>query len=116
MAPEKIVKTTCQACDRSCGILCHVKDGKIVKIEGDPGHPVSGGMVCPKGIAQTQVFYHPDRLKYPLKRIGERGEGKWQRILWDEALDTIAKKLTETAEKLGIKDGSLPIQQRSLWG
>ena len=71
MAPEKIVKTTCQACDQSCGILSHVKGGKIVKIEGDPEHPTSGGMVCPKGIAYTQLAYHPDRLKYPLEKVAE---------------------------------------------
>ena len=80
MASEKIVRTVCQACHDTCGLLVHVKGGKIVKIEGDPKHPTSGGMVCPKGIAQSQVVHHPDRLKYPLKRAGERGEGKWQRI------------------------------------
>jgi anaerobic selenocysteine-containing dehydrogenase len=55
-------------------------------------------MVCPKATATTQLIYHPDRLKYPLKRAGKRGSGKWERIAWDEAVDTIAKKFTEIRE------------------
>ena len=79
----------------------YVREGKVVKLEGDPKHPHSKGMICPKGVAQTQIIYQPDRLRHPLKRIGERGEGKWQRISWDEALDTIAKKLTQVRESYG---------------
>jgi len=99
---EKIVKTYCRECGPQCGILVHLKDGKVVKIEGDPDNPLgSEGMVCPKATATTQLVYHPDRLKYPLKKVGERGSGKWRRISWDEALDTIAKKFTEIREAYG---------------
>ena len=80
-------------CHGGCGVLVHVKDGKITKIEGDPESPLSKGTICIKALAGMDLVYHPDRLKYPLRRAGERGEGKWQRISWDEALNVIADTL-----------------------
>ena len=98
---EKIVRSVCQACHCECGVFVHVRDGEVTKIEGDPNHPMNRGFICVKGRAQPQVVYHPDRLKYPLRRAGERGGGKWERISWDEALDAIAGKLTEIKDKYG---------------
>lgn len=88
-------------CHGGCGILATVEDGKIVKVEGDPDMPLNLGTLCPKGLATIQYMYHPNRLKYPLKRVGERGEGKWQRISWDEAYDTITKRVQEVQKKYG---------------
>ena len=65
-------------CHGGCGVKVHIKDGKLIKIEGDENHPYHQGRLCPRALALTQYVYHPDRLKYPLKRVGERGEGKWQ--------------------------------------
>ncbi|MFC1980087.1 molybdopterin-dependent oxidoreductase [Chloroflexota bacterium] len=101
LSQEKVVRTVCHGCHSLCGVLVTVKNRKAVKIEGDPEHPYSRGMMCPKGFAFIQNVYHPDRPKYPLKRVGERGEGKWQRISWDEALDIVASKFTEVREKYG---------------
>ncbi len=70
----------------------HVKDGKLIKVEGDPEGPLNHGYLCPIGAATTQLVYHPDRLKYPQRRIGPRGSGKWERISWDEALDEITRE------------------------
>lgn len=98
---EKIIRTVCQGSHSECGVLAHLKDGKVTKVEGDPGHPWSRGFICVKGRAQPQYLYHPDRLKYPLRRSGKRGDGKWGRISWDEALDGIVEKLTEIREKYG---------------
>lgn len=99
-----IVKTYCARMDHGgCGILAHVENGKITKIEGDPDSPLSRGTVCAKGLAQIERLNHPDRLLYPMKRIGEKGEGKWKRISWDEALDTIAGRMRETIQKEGEK-------------
>jgi len=98
---EKVIRTVCKDCHVACGVLVHVKDGKIAKVEGDPEHPLNQGIMCPKGLAIKQLVYHPDRIIYPMKRAGERGEGKWQRISWDEALDTIATKLKEIIDKYG---------------
>ena len=91
-----IVKTYCARMDHGgCGILAHVENGRIIKIEGDPDSPLNRGTICAKGLAQIEKLNHPDRLKYPMKRTGERGEGKWNRISWDEALGTIAEKISE---------------------
>ena len=98
---KKVVRTVCQDSHFECGVLVHVEDGKVTKIEGDPKHPQSRGFICVKGRAQPQILYHPERLKYPLKRVGERGEGKWQRVSWDQALDGIAEKFTEVRKKYG---------------
>ncbi len=98
---EKIVKTVCSICHCCCGVLAHVKDGEVVKIEGDPDHPNNKGGLCPKGLSGIELLYHPDRLNHPLKRMGKKGEGNWQRISWDEALDTIAHRLEEIKEQDG---------------
>jgi len=99
-----IVKTYCARMDHGgCGILAHVENGKITKIEGDPDSPLSRGTICAKGLAQIERLNHPDRLTYPMKRMGDKGEGKWKRISWDEALDTIVGKMKETIEREGQK-------------
>ncbi|MDP2917488.1 MAG: molybdopterin-dependent oxidoreductase, partial [Dehalococcoidia bacterium] len=102
---EKIVKmgawTPGTGCHGGCGVDVHIKDGKVVKVEGDESHPWHHGRLCPRALAMTQYIYHPDRLRYPLKRVGERGEGKWERISWDEALDTCEKRMKELAAKYG---------------
>jgi anaerobic selenocysteine-containing dehydrogenase len=95
---EKVVRTCCQSSHSECGVLVHVKDGKVTKIEGDPNHPFTRGYVCVKAQAQPQLIYHPDRVTYPMKRAGERGGGKWKRVSWEEALDDIAAKLTKVKE------------------
>lgn len=103
LSETKIVKTNCRACIANCGVLAHVKNGRVVKLEGNPEYPMSKGALCAKGLAGIQALYHPNRNKYPLIRVGKRGENKWKRISWDEALDTIAKKLMETREKYGAE-------------
>jgi thiosulfate reductase/polysulfide reductase chain A len=98
---DKIVKTVCSTCYCSCGVLAQVKNGRVVEIKGDPEHPSSKGALCPRGLSALELLYHPDRLNYPLKRVGMRGEGKWQRITWDEALDTISERFTAIKERYG---------------
>jgi anaerobic selenocysteine-containing dehydrogenase len=100
MSEIKIIKTTCKSCHGGCGAMVTVEDGAITHIEGNPDTPTRGTM-CSKGLSSIQHINHPDRLKYPLKRKGKRGEGKWERITWDEALDTIAGKMKEAQEKYG---------------
>ena len=100
---EKIVRTVCQGCHSECGVLVHVNRGKVTKIKPDPDHPSSRGYICVKGTHYADFTYHPDRLKYPLRRVGGKGEGKWERISWNEALDEIAARLTEIKEKYGVR-------------
>ena len=83
----------CQLCSTVCGIIGYVKEGRIIKVEGNPNDPNSRGHLCARGQAALNHQYHPERLLYPLKRVGERGEGRWKRISWDEALNEIAEKL-----------------------
>jgi thiosulfate reductase/polysulfide reductase chain A len=94
---EKI-PSMCQLCSTVCGIVGYVKDGRLIKIEGNPNDPNSRGYLCARGQAGLNHLYHPERLLYPLKRVGARGEGKWKRITWDEALDEIAAKLRAVRE------------------
>ena len=89
----KKVPGMCQLCSTVCGVIGHVKDGRLIKLEGNPNDPNSRGKLCARGHAGLNHLYHPERLLYPLRRVGKRGEGKWKRISWDEALDEIADKL-----------------------
>jgi len=102
---RRIVRTTTWSagpgCHGGCGVLAHIEDGKLVKIEGDPEHPWNQGRLCARCLAMTQYVYHPDRLTRPLKRVGERGEGRWQEISWDEAFDFIEERLGQIREQFG---------------
>ena len=88
----------CQLCSTICGITGYVKDGRILKIEGNPNDPNSRGRLCARGQAGLNHQYHPERLLYPLKRTGPRGSGRWKRISWDQALDEIAGRLKAIRE------------------
>ena len=97
MSEVKKVRTVCRSCHGGCGVIAYVKNGKVIKVEGDPDSPISHGTMCSKGLAITQVAYHPDRILYPMKK----GGNGWERITWDEALDTIAEKFKKIAEEYG---------------
>lgn len=104
----KVVRTVCAPnCTNSCAHNVFVKDDKIVKVEpGDFPDP-EYNRICLKGIANAmQRTYSPDRVKYPMKRAGERGEGKWEQISWDQALTEITDKHKEIAEKYGARANS----------
>jgi anaerobic selenocysteine-containing dehydrogenase len=100
-----VVRTTAWSagpgCHGGCGVLAYVKDSKVIKVEGDPDHPWAQGRLCARALAIIQYMYHPDRLKQPLKRVGQRGEGQWEEITWDEAFDLIEAKMKEIRNKYG---------------
>jgi len=100
---ERMVQTFCSLCGpfMGCGLNCYVKDGRLVRVAGMKESPINRGKLCAKAYGSVQWLYSPQRLKYPLKRIGAKGEGKFQKITWDEALDIIASKLKEQKEKYG---------------
>ena len=96
-----LIPTTCFNCESGCGLLAYVDKEtlEIKKFEGNPKHPGSRGRNCAKGPATHNQVYDPERILYPLKRVGKRGEGKWKRISWEEALDEIAAKMRASREK-----------------
>ncbi len=100
---NKVVHTNCRACGHAgCGAFITLEDNKVVKIQGDKDHPISKGYLCRKARGFVQdMQYHKDRLLYPKKRVGKKGEGKWERISWDEALTTIAEKFNQIKEENG---------------
>ncbi|GAB4551115.1 MAG: molybdopterin-dependent oxidoreductase [Anaerolineales bacterium] len=93
---ERIVASTCHLCSAGCGILVRVADGRVVKLEGNPMHPVNQGALCPKGQAAPELLYNPDRLTSPLKR--DRTTGQLTPIQWAEAIQLTADKLTALRE------------------
>lgn len=88
-----IRKGWCGPCHHRCGVLVHLEDGRPVRVAGDPHHPMSYGLQCARGRLLLDHHNHPGRQNYPKKRVGGRGEGRWQRISWDQALDEIAARL-----------------------
>jgi anaerobic selenocysteine-containing dehydrogenase len=117
---DGIVRSTCTLCSDGCGVLVHMKDGRPVGVEGDPQHQSSEGALCVKGAASLDILDSPRRLTHPLRRAGERGEGKWERISWDEALDAVASGLTTAKEAYGpesvvfVRGGAKGYQDRYL--
>ncbi|HEN21413.1 MAG TPA: hypothetical protein ENN86_05325, partial [Desulfobacteraceae bacterium] len=100
---DTVIKSHCRMCHGGCGVLVYMKNGRIEKIAGDPDCPINHGTLCSKGIGSTQLAYHPDRLTYPVRRVGPKGSGKWERISWDDALDTIAAKILHYRDKFGAE-------------
>lgn len=92
-ADERVVASTCHLCSAGCGVIVRVADGKAVKLEGNPMHPVNQGSLCPKGQAAPELLYNPDRLTGPQQR--DRASGKLTPIKWEDALQLVAQKLND---------------------
>lgn len=95
------VPTTCEMCFWRCGAIAKVVDGKVVKLDGNPLHPNSRGKLCARGHGGIGLLYDPDRLKHPLINTGARGEAKFKKASWDEALGYVAEKMLKIKEKYG---------------
>lgn len=100
---DKIVPTMCEQCVWRCGVWAKVKDGKVVKLDGNPYHPHSNGKLCARGQSGIMTAYDPDRITTPLIRAGNRGEGRFRRATWDEALDLVAKNMLDIKQKYGAE-------------
>jgi len=98
----KVFRNVCpRNCYGTCGILSYVKEGKLVKVEGDPKHGYTKGRLCMKGYAYPEYVYHPERLRSPMRQY-PRGSGNWQRISWEEAFTEIAEKILELKDRYGF--------------
>ena len=96
----KEVTTACNFCSCGCGIICHVRDGKLVNLEGDPDHVVNRGALCSKGAAMQATHESAERLKAP--RYRAPGSDRWEEISWDQALDKLARKIKATRDATWI--------------
>jgi anaerobic selenocysteine-containing dehydrogenase len=96
-----LIPTICFNCEAACGLLAYVDKDKmrIQKFEGNPAHPGSRGRNCAKGPATINQVNDPERILYPLKRAGKRGEGKWQRVTWDEVLDDLGGRIRKALQE-----------------
>ncbi|MGB0505001.1 MAG: molybdopterin oxidoreductase family protein [Pikeienuella sp.] len=121
---DEIRKTTCYMCACRCGINVHLREGadgvkKVRYIEGNRDHPVNRGVLCAKGSAGIMQHYSPARLRKPLKRVGERGEGKFEEIEWEEALtiatDWLAPVREDDPKKLAFFTGRDQSQSLTSW-
>ncbi|AFV10376.1 thiosulfate reductase PhsA [Thermacetogenium phaeum DSM 12270] len=100
---SQVKKVACHFCHMNCGMLAHVEDGVVVKVTGDPEHPTNAGTQCARGVSALDHLYHPNRINYPLKRVGERGSGKFVRVSWDEALDDISARIKRLISEYGAE-------------
>jgi anaerobic selenocysteine-containing dehydrogenase len=116
---DEVRRTTCYMCACRCGINVHLKRGEVAYIEGNRDHPVNRGVLCGKGAAGIMQHLSPARLRAPLKRVGKRGEGRFEEITWDEALDLAVswlKPIRDTApEKLAFFTGRDQSQSFTGW-
>ena len=99
----EIRKGWCGPCHTRCGMLVHFENGRAVKVQGDPDNPISRGALCRRGQLILEHLYNPERLNSPLKRTGRRGEGKWQELTWEQAMDEIAEKLGSLRDRYGAE-------------
>ena len=94
-------KTACHGCTNCCPVRVYTEDGRVVKIEGDPDGPLNKGGVCLKCLSQIQTVYSPRHVLHPMKRVGERGENKWEAVSWDEAVDLAGEQIATAVKKYG---------------
>lgn len=107
MAGE-IIYGGCRSCHINCGAACTVEGGRLVNVDGAGPEHHGFGKVCLRGMAGSQFAYSPTRVKYPLKRAGKRGEGKWERVSWDDAVKEIARKIYDMSQEYGPETFVLP--------
>lgn len=94
-------KTACHGCTNCCPVRVYTEDGRVVKIEGDPDGPLNKGGVCLKCLSQIQTVYSPRHILHPMKRVGERGENRWEAISWEEAVDLAGEQIATAVKKYG---------------
>ncbi len=98
----KMVKSLCYFCHANCGVLAYVKDGDVIKIEGDPDYSNQGGLCC-RGTSALLHLNHPARVNHVLKRVGEKGEGKWEQVDYDQAIQEVADRLNQIKAESGAE-------------
>ncbi|MBM9536404.1 molybdopterin-containing oxidoreductase family protein [Desulfobulbus alkaliphilus] len=100
---QTVVGGLCEMCFWRCQMVGKIRDGRLIKLEGNPKSIDNESALCARGNAGVKMLYDPDRLKYPMRNVGSRGAPKWQRISWEEALDTCAEKLKAVIDRDGVQ-------------
>ncbi|HEX2187564.1 MAG TPA: molybdopterin oxidoreductase family protein [Longimicrobiaceae bacterium] len=114
---DGVVRGACpHDCPDTCAMLVHVQDGRAVRVQGDPEHPVTQGFLCTKVNRYVERTYHPERLTVPLRRVGAKGEGRFEPAGWDEALDDIARRLGEIRDSADGPQAILPYSYAGTMG
>ncbi|MFC1639928.1 molybdopterin-dependent oxidoreductase [Gemmatimonadota bacterium] len=98
---DRVVPSFCELCFWKCGILAHVKNGRVTKIKGNPKDPLSNGHLCPRGAGGTGLLYDPDRLKKPMIRTDSRGSQAFEEVSWDAALNEVAENFARIKDRYG---------------
>lgn len=104
---EQVFRSVCRVCHGGCGVHVHVKDGKVTSVKGDSASPMNKGWLCIKGVRSPDIANHPDRLRNPLKRKKNRGDGQWTSMPWEDALGEIADKLKKFRKESGAESIAL---------
>ena len=113
--PDRTVVGACPICFNSCPVTYHLSGGRLTTVTGVESDPVTGGRLCPKGQFQIQMYNSPDRLVKPLRRIGPRGEGRFEPVEWDTALDEVAERLRSVRDRYGARALAMYTGTRSGW-
>src|SRR5690348_8286976 len=101
---SRVVRAACpHDCPDTCAMLVTVEQGRAVRVQGDPEHPFTQGFLCAKVNRYLERTYHADRLRHPMRRVGRKGEGKFEQVSWDDALDEIAERLSSVVAEHGAE-------------
>ncbi|HEY0553242.1 MAG TPA: molybdopterin oxidoreductase family protein, partial [Thermoanaerobaculia bacterium] len=102
LLPPGVFPSACPLdCPDACSLEVRVVDGRVVKVDGDHRNPVTGGYICAKVRRTPDHLYGPDRLLYPARRVGPKGEGRFERISWEEALGLAVERMREARDRFG---------------
>jgi thiosulfate reductase/polysulfide reductase chain A len=104
---DQVIPTFCEMCFWKCGVLAHVKNGRVTKLQGNPRDPISGGRLCPRGLGGTGLLYDPDRLRHPLLRRSKRGTQEFEQVSWDAALNEVARNFEAIRARHGAESLAL---------
>ena len=103
-SPVIIRRSVCpHDCPDTCALLVHIQEGRIVNVTGNPDHPTTKGSICGKAHRYAERVYSRERVLYPLRRVGPKGSGQWQRIGWDEAIDLVAQEFRRIVQEHGAE-------------
>ncbi len=100
----RAIPTTCEQCPAGCGLIAYLDGERLVQLLGNPSHPNNQGGICAKGIAGLNLVNDPERLLYPLRRVGPRGSGQWTKITWDEVYSTLSRHIEQMMAKGSINE------------